>query len=407
MRVEHFASNAPVYDPGNLYSMLWARGGTAGYDSPADLPQEKSKSYTFLAPRISFSHPVNEYTKFFFNFGVYYSEPTTLNRFGLRSESWTFGNPQGNINNLGNPNLEPAKTSAYEIGFEQAIGNEWQIRAYFYSKDNSQQIGTTTVEGLSGSHAVGDFRNYEGVDKGAANYQTKVNNQYQTIRGIEMKVTKRMGRFVTGWVNMNYMIQTSGFYGIQNYFQDPLISYLAYPASKNQPLTTPSFIANINVHTPSDYGQLWGDWSLSINQFWNQGARYIYNPTNLPIRDVKTIYYWADNYSTNLRISKLLKLTDYLKIRLYVDVRNVFGYENLNLSVLNSSESERYFTQFIDGETGLGKEIGEVEDNSGHNVMTENWVDKSGNDRTPIAPSKDFALSLNPTSILLGIKLEF
>ena len=407
LRVEHYAANGDIYAPGDMYSLLWSRGGTAGYDSPADLPQEKSKSFTVLAPRVSFSHPVHEFTKFFFNFGIYYSEPTTLNRYGLYSESWAFGNAQGDIRRLGNPNLEPAKTSAYEIGFEQAIGNEWLVRAYFYSKDNTQQIGTAYVTGLSGSHFTGDFRNFEGVGKGAAAYTSQRNNQYQSIRGIEMKITKRMGRFFTGWVNMNYMIETSGNYGIQRYSQDPLVSYLAYPAQKQQPQTSPSFIANLNFHTPSDYGQLWGDWSLSINQFWNSGPKYIYNPTGLPTREVRSIYYWVDNYSTNLRVSKLLKLTDYLKIRLYLDVRNVFNYENLNLNVLETREQERYFTQFIDGESGLGKDIGEVEDNNGNNVFTDNWVDKDGNDRAPIAPSKDFALALNPTSILFGIKIEF
>ena len=407
LRLEHFAANGSVYDPGNLYSMLWARGGTAGYASPDDLPKEDSKSYTYLAPRISFSHPVHEFTKFFFNFGVYYSEPTTILRYGLMSESWDFGNPQGDIRDIGYPNLEPPKTSAYEVGFEQAIGNEWLVRAYFYSKDNSQQISSTRVDGLSGSHFVGDFRNYEGVSKGAAGYDTYRNNQYQTIRGIEMKVTKRMGRFVTGWINMNYALEQTGNYGISQYNQDPLVSYLSYAATKEQPQTTPGVIANINVHTPSDYGQLWGDWSLSLNQFWTSGAKYIYNPTNLPTREVRTVYYWMDNYSTNIRFSKLVKLTDYFNIRLYLDIRNVFDYQNLNLSVLETIEQERYFTQYIDPESGLGKEIGEVEDNAGHNVFTENWIDKHGAARAPIAPAKDFALSTNPRSYLLGIKFEF
>lgn len=407
LRIEHYGASGYIYDPDNIYSMLWARGGTAGYATPDDLPKVDSKSYTYLAPRVSFSHPVNEYTKFFFNFGVYYSEPGTINRYGLMSESWDFGNPQGDIRNIGYPDLEPAKTSAYEVGFEQAIGNEWQIRAYFYSKDNSQQIGSVRVDGLSGSHSVGDFRNYEGVSKGAAGYVTYRNNQYQTIRGIEMKITKRMGRFFTGWINMNYLLSQSGNYGVSQYNQDPLVSYLLYPATKDQPQTSPSLIANFNFHTPTDYGQLWGDWSLSINQFWNQGAKYIYNPTNLPTREVRSVYYWVDNFATNLRISKLIKLTDFLKIRLYVDVRNMFDYQNLNLSVLATIEQERYFTQFIDGESGLGKELGEVEDNSGNNVFTENWVDKNGNSRAPIAPTKDFALSTNPRSFLLGIKIEF
>ena len=407
LRVEHYAANGSIYDPDNIYSLLWARGGTAGYDSPDDLPQEDSKSFTYLAPRISFSHPVQEFTKFFFNFGVYYSEPTTLDRYGLRSESWNFGNPQGDIRQIGYSNLEPAKTSAYEVGFEQVIGNEWLIRAYFYSKDNSQQIGTVRVDGLSGSHIIGDFRNYEGVSKGAAGYNTQRNTEYQTIRGIEMKITKRMGRFISGWLNMNYAIETTGNYGISNYNQDPLVSYLLYPATKEQPQTNPSFIANINVHTPADWGELKGNWSLSINQFWNAGAKFIYNPTNLPTREVRSIYYWVDNYQTNLRLSKFLNISENLNIRLYLDVRNLFDFENLNLNVLASSESERYFTQFIDSESGLDRKIGEFEDDNGNNVFTDNWVDKDGNNRAPIAPSKDFALAINPRSFLLGIKIEF
>ena len=106
-------------------------------------------------------------------------------------------------------------------------------------------------------------------------------------------------------------------------------------------------------------------------------------------------------------MSKALKLTDNLNIRLYLDINNLFNYEALNLGILNSQESERYFTQYIDGESALGKDIGEVEDNNGNNVFTDNWIDKEGNTRTPIAPSKDYALSLNPRSFLFGIKLEF
>ncbi len=405
LRVEHFAANGNVYAPDDLYSMFWADGGTAGLDSPDDLPQEDSKSFTTVAPRISFSHPVSEFVKFFFNFGVYYSEPTTLHRYGLMVHEFDFGDPMSNIGELGYPNLEPAKTSAYEIGFEQSIGNEWLLKAYFYSKDNSQQIGRITVNGMAESHFVGYLMN--SVNGANSSYQTQRNNEFQTIRGIEAKITKRMGRFVSGWVNMNYMIETKGNYGISNYSQDPLVSYLTWAATKQQPQTKPSFIANVNVHTPSDWGQLKGDWSLSVNQFINTGAKYIYNPTGLPTREVRTVYYWVDNFNTNLRLSKFLKLTDNLNIRLYLDVKNAFNFKTLNLNLLNSQEKERYFTQYIDDESGLGKDIGEFDDDNGNNVFTQAWVDKEGNDRSPIAPSKDYALSLNPRSFLFGIKLEF
>ncbi|MCK5456831.1 MAG: TonB-dependent receptor, partial [Melioribacteraceae bacterium] len=149
LRVEHFAANGPVYAPDEFYSMLWADGGTLEYPSPSELPQEDSKSFTTIAPRLSFSHPISEFVKFFFNFGVYYSEPTTLARYGLMFHEYNFGHPNSDVREFGSPNLEPAKTSAYEVGFEQSIGNEWLLKAYLYSKDNSQHIGSIIVTGLA------------------------------------------------------------------------------------------------------------------------------------------------------------------------------------------------------------------------------------------------------------------
>jgi len=316
LRIEHYDANGYIYDPGNIYSMLWARGGTEGYDSPDDLPKEASKAHTYLAPRVAFSHPVRDNTKFFFNYGVYYSQPTNRDRYGLFSESWDFGNGQG-------------------------------------------------------------------------------------------EVTKMRGRYFTGWLNMNYLIRTYGDYGLQKYDQDPLVAYYAYSAVKHQPQTTPSFIANVDFHTPNDWGKLKGDWRLSLIQRWTKGAKYIYNPTGLPTREVRTIYYWINNYTTTLRLNKTIKVFGDYRVRLYMDVNNLFDFKHLNLGVLNSAEKDLYLTQVVDDENGLDNKIGEYEDSKGNNVFTENWVDKNGTTRAPIAPAKDFALFYYPRSFLFGIKFEF
>ena len=407
LRIEHYDANGYIYDPGNLYSMLWARGGTAGFEEPDDLPKEASEARTYIAPRVAFSHPVRENTKFFFNYGVYYSEPTNRDRFGLFSESWDFGNGQGDIRFVSYPNLEAPRTSAYEVGFEQSVGDEWLIRTYFYAKDNSEQIGNIRVDGLDGTHAIGDFRNYEGVGKGSAGYNTRRNNNWEDIRGIEFKVTKMRGRFFTGWLNMDYLISTSGNYGLQKYNQDPLVAYYAYAAVKQQPQTTPSFIANVDFHTPNDWGKLKGDWRLSVIQRWAKGVKVIYNPTGLPTREVRTIYYWKNNYTTTLRLNKTLPMLANVRVRLYMDINNLFNFRHLNVGVLNSAERDIYYEQYVDPDNGLDKKIGEYEDENGNNIFTENWVDQNGTKRAPIAPSKDFALFYNPRSLLFGIKLEF
>ena len=407
LRIEHYNGNSVIYDPGNLYSMLWARGGTEGYASPAELPQEKSKSFTYLAPRLAFSHPVRENTKFFFNYGVYYSEPTNRDRYGLFSEAWDFGNPQGDIRFVGYPNLQAPRTAAYEVGFEQSIGDAWLVRSYFYSKDNTEQIGGIQVSGLDGSQAIGDFRNYEGVGKGSAGYKTRRNNNWEDIRGIELKITKMRGRYFTGWLTMDYLISTSGNYGLLIYNQDPLAAYYQYSAVKLQPQTTPSFIGNFVFHTPNDWSPWAREWRLSIIQRWTDGPRYIYNPTGLPTREVRTIYYWKDSYTTTLRLNRTIRLVGNLTARFYMDVNNLFNYRKLNVGVLSSSEQDLYYNQYIDPDNGFGKKIGEYKDEKGNNIFTENWVDSRGNQRAPIAPNKDFALFFNPRSFLFGVKLEF
>jgi hypothetical protein len=215
------------------------------------------------------------------------------------------------------------------------------------------------------------------------------------------------GRYFTGWLNMNYLVDVSGFYGLARYQQDPLAAEFAYAAVKEQPQTTPSFLANLNFHTPSDFGTLWGDWRLSILQSWATGRKLIYNPTGLPTREVRTVYYWQNNYKTNLRLSKGIQVMDGLRVLLYMDVNNLFEFEALNLGNLATDQQQKYLLEVVDGETGLGRNIGEYEDDQGNNVFTENWVDKSGTTRAPIAPDRDFALWYYPRSFLFGLKVEF
>ena len=89
-----------------------------------------------------------------------------------------------------------------------------------------------------------------------------------------------------------------------------------------------------------------------------------------------------------------------------MDINNLFDYEALNLGNLGEAQND-YMTYVVDDQTGLGRKIGEYEDNQGNNVLTENWVDRNGTKRAPLAADKDFALFYRPRSFLLGIKVEF
>ena len=406
VRLDYFDANGYIYVPNDIYSPVFARGGTEGYRSPDDLPKEKSKSYLYVSPRLGISHPVRQNTKFFFNYGTFYSEPPTRNRYGFYSEHRPFGDPQGDVRWVGYANLKPPRTVMYEVGFEQSFMNTYLARASFYSKNNTDQIGSLRVDGVAGSHNAGDFRNFVSVGKGAAGYNTPRNNQYEDIRGIEFKLSKLRGDFVTGWLNFEYAISTRGYYGIQRLNQDPLVGYYIYSAVQQRPEPIPKFIGNLDFHTPPDWGKLKGNWRLSVLQRWNIGPKVIWNPEGLPTREVRTVYHWIDYYNTSLRLTKTLHLGGN-NLLLYMDVSNLFNFRYLNWAALNNSERETYITNVVDPTNGLGNKIGDYKDKDGNNVFTDNWVDKDGAKRAPIAPSKDFALFLNPRLFLFGVKLEF
>ncbi len=337
IRIDHYAANGYIYDPTNIYSLLWARGGTAGYATMDDLPKEASEAHTYLSPRLGFSHPVRKHTKFFFNYGIFYSEPTNTDRYGMFSESMPFGDPQGDIRRLGYANLEAPRTSAYEIGFEQSIADDYLIRANFYSKDNTEMIGKLRVDGQGGSASVGDFVN--GVSAGVAGYDTRRNNIYQDIRGIEMKISKLRGRFFTGWLNMDYRIKTQGNYGLLFFEPGSTCWLLCIQCNQtcSHNLNLVSLVTFLSIHQWIG-GTLKGNWRLSFIQRWDKGSKYIYNPDNLPAREVRTIYYWLDSYYTSLRLSKSFTVYKNLSARLYMDVNNLFNYKKLNLNVLADNE---------------------------------------------------------------------
>lgn len=405
LRFDYFAANGKIWEPDNIYSTVFARGGTEG-KTVNDIPSKASETYWYISPRLGVAHPVREHTKFFFNYGIFYSEPPASSRYGYYSEHRPFGDPQGDVRWVGYADLKPPRTIQYEVGFEQSLWDTYLIRASFYAKDNEDQIGNLRIDGVAGTHNTGTFVNFVSVGKGAAGYDTPRNNQYEDIRGIEIKVSKVRGRFFTGWLNFDYNILTRGYYGNQRLNQDPLIGYYIYSAVQERPEPVPGFIGNVDFHTPSDWGLLKGDWRINLVQHWDIGQKVIWNPENLPTREVRSVYHWVDTYVTDVRFTKTLKLGD-SNFHLYLDLTNLFNFKKLNWSALNTTERESYINNVVDPNNGLGNDIGDWKDKNEKDVFTENWTDKSGTIRAPIAPSKDFALFLYPRAYLLGVKLEF
>jgi outer membrane receptor protein involved in Fe transport len=168
---------------------------------------------TQFSPRIGVSFPLTERTMVFFNFGRYSQNPLYNNVFSNSGIGTVAGDSLGvcdetavvpNTNEcypiifndfaqtpfLGNPNLLIEKTTSYEVGFATEIGDQYGLQLAAFSKD---QFGLSGVRS-GGQSPTGEVYFDVGSTYGTAiyNYAVIVNQDFQTVRGLEVSLRRRL-----------------------------------------------------------------------------------------------------------------------------------------------------------------------------------------------------------------------
>ncbi len=171
-------------------------------DEEGSFLNEDAKGVFTLSPRVSVSHPITETSKLYFNYGHYRQMQTSENLYRIQ---------RGNSNELrliGDPSLPLAKTVSYELGFDQALFNEYLIRVAAYYKDITDQ------------ELYARFVSFD--DK--VNYQKLTNNSYEDVFGVEVDLTKLYGDWITGNINFEYRVGTSGYFGYLENYENPALA---------------------------------------------------------------------------------------------------------------------------------------------------------------------------------------
>jgi len=168
---------------------------------------------TQFSPRLGVSFPLTERSIVYFNFGRYSQNPLYNNIYqntgngmiagdsaGLCADDAVISgtnlcypvmtNAYGSAQFVGNPNLLIEKTTSYEFGFATELGGNYALQISAYSKDQF---------GLTGSRAGGqDATGKRYFDVGATygnstyNYWVLVNQDFQTVRGFEINLRRRL-----------------------------------------------------------------------------------------------------------------------------------------------------------------------------------------------------------------------
>ena len=290
--------------------------------------RSESRAYWRVAPRFGISHPVSSRTKFFFNFGQFYSRQKSAVLYGFLDADIRYGYGGGRVGGMSNPNLRPAKTTAYETGIEQVFPWQLLLTVRGYAKFNTDQVSSIDVKSDAG-----------------VSYTTYRNGDFEDIRGLEIKLSRAGGRFVNGWFTYERTRIQGGHVGYkiivdQEQDVEPFVPWSRDARPQG------SFQGALILSTPRDWGALRGGWTATLVQTYRAGGETYYNPdpTSIPLRELPEENWFpvVDYWNTNLKLSKTLDLPGGRFVAVSFDIENLWNTKRLNGTWRNGTEYKKF-----------------------------------------------------------------
>ncbi|MBL7137055.1 MAG: TonB-dependent receptor [Candidatus Marinimicrobia bacterium] len=287
---------------------------------------KKAKPKLSFSPRIGISHPITVNSKMYFNYGHYRQMPTSERLYRIQRA------PNNQLAYLGDPTLPLAKTITYELGYDHSLFDTYLLHLSAYYKDKSNQENWTT---------------YISVD-GKVNYDQLTANHYEDTRGFEIDISKIYGRWVTGGVNLEYRVGTSGYFGVGTYYENPSDQreYLRLNPYQSKPIPRPRVKSNIDFHTPLDFGpKLWdqkplGGWNFNFIVRWTSGGWFTWNPDRIP--GITYNVQWRDYHNVDLKVSKVFSFGK-ARVKFFVDVSNLLNHKDFSGVCFYDSHDYDYY----------------------------------------------------------------
>ena len=360
------------------------------------LEQESVDPQINLSPRLGVSFPVAEGSKIYFNYGHFYQELQPDMLYNVER-----GYITDSVVQIANPSVPRPKTTAYELGYEQSLFDQYLIRIAGYYKDIQNQPRWVT------------FQSRDGL----ISYETNFAENYEDIRGVEFSLYKNVGDWFQGFVNYTYDVRSEGDFGFGNFYENRVAqreyerTTTDYYQSKPQP--QPFARLSLTFLTPADYGpvvggiNVLGDWRINLLGQWQAGEFETFtNQLNAPT--VENNLQWKAYRMVDMRLSKNLNVQG-VDANLFADIQNVFNLKNLNQSsFVGPNDYQNYVNSLhLPEEAVEGWETNYVPaDENGNPIYGD---DKLGDlDKDYIDPPNYNSFRyLFPRSLTLGMRLSF
>ena len=142
-----------------------------------------------VSPRLGIAYPISDKGVIHFSYGMFYQIP----QFELLYTNPGYKMPEtsGKFGIYGDPDLEPQKTTSYELGLQQEITRDLKLEVTGYFRDVRNWVSTGVPIDLGGG----------------ASYFKYVNKDYSNVRGVIITVDKQFRNYY-GW-HIDYTFQTA------------------------------------------------------------------------------------------------------------------------------------------------------------------------------------------------------
>ena len=262
-----------------------------------------------LSPRLGVSHSFTPRSLLRFNYGYFYQPPEFRLAYANLRRDFSGDSPQ-----LGNPDLAPQKTVAYEFGLEHMLTGDVRIGITASYKTISNLTSTAQVQYPGGMYYI--FNNAD----------------FGSVRSVELIVKRDVSRVLSGSFNYTYSIARGSASSPQEHAeQADSVERGYFPLAFDQRHTVK---AVMNVLAPEAIqrrilGVPLNGWGLSLIGYFGSGLPY--TPTNTLRESTATARNQARLpafVNLDLRVKKRFKAGGFT-YTLFSEVRNVFDRRNV------------------------------------------------------------------------------
>lgn len=281
-------------------------------------PVEASSKH-MIAPRLGISYPITERAKLHFTYGHYYQIPRGDDLY----ENLSF-DMRGAIRRRGNPDLNPEKTIAYEVGIIRQFTDDLTIDITGFTKDIDRLVNSVHVD-ITNDYSYFTNDTFNEIPQGI----------YGRVQGFELTIRKwRTERNkVSGMLSYTYSV-AKGKGSSRN------LGYLTY--YRQQPDVTESHpLAWDQRHILSGLLDLQLPFSSSINLIGRYGSGLPYTPNpSAPVKPEINSKRYPATYNVDVLFSKRSRIGG-LTYTFFADIRNIFNTKNLD-DLLDAVTYDRY-----------------------------------------------------------------